>query len=92
MQYIKDFSHPARCASLVLLLCEQAALGSHRAGQHRISRESDDGWWFISSLVYSSGASLAYLVDTLVLLGLGVAFFSSPNTNAIMSSMEKCSF
>ncbi|MDI6875440.1 MAG: MFS transporter [Methanomicrobiales archaeon] len=32
---------------------------------------------------------LLYLVGCLVLLGLGFAFFSSPNTNAIMSSVEK---
>ncbi|MDI6719667.1 MAG: MFS transporter [Methanomicrobiales archaeon] len=32
---------------------------------------------------------LPYLVGCLVLLGLGFAFFSSPNTNAIMSSVEK---
>jgi EmrB/QacA subfamily drug resistance transporter len=31
----------------------------------------------------------AYLIGTLVLLGLGFAFFSSPNTNAVMSSVKK---
>jgi len=31
----------------------------------------------------------AYLIGILVLLGLGLAFFSSPNTNAIMSSVTK---
>ena len=33
--------------------------------------------------------SLIYILGTLVLLGLGFAMFSSPNTNAIMSSVEK---
>jgi hypothetical protein len=33
--------------------------------------------------------SYAYLIGTLVLLGLGFAFFSSPNTNAVMSSVKK---
>lgn len=33
--------------------------------------------------------SLAFIVVTLVLSGLGFAFFSSPNTNAVMGSVEK---
>ncbi|HOO52849.1 MAG TPA: MFS transporter [Methanothrix sp.] len=33
--------------------------------------------------------SLVFVVAVLALLGLGFAFFSSPNTNAIMSSVEK---
>ena len=37
----------------------------------------------------SKDTPLAFLTGTLVLLGLGFAFFSSPNTNAVMSSVEK---
>jgi EmrB/QacA subfamily drug resistance transporter len=37
----------------------------------------------------SKDTSLAFLTGTLVLLGLGFALFSSPNTNAVMSSVEK---
>jgi EmrB/QacA subfamily drug resistance transporter len=33
--------------------------------------------------------SLGYIIGCLILLGSGLAFFSSPNTNAIMSSVEK---
>jgi len=33
--------------------------------------------------------SLGYIIGCLVLLGSGFAFFSSPNTNAILSSVEK---
>jgi EmrB/QacA subfamily drug resistance transporter len=33
--------------------------------------------------------SLVYIIGCLVLLGFGFAFFSSPNTNAILSSVEK---
>ena len=33
--------------------------------------------------------SLFFITATLVLLGLGFALFSSPNTNAVMSSVEK---
>ncbi|MDB9822836.1 MFS transporter [Deltaproteobacteria bacterium] len=35
------------------------------------------------------GTSISYLIGCLILLGFGFAFFSSPNTNAIMSSVEK---
>ncbi len=35
---------------------------------------------------------LAYIIAALAVIGLGFAFFSSPNTNAIMSSVEKSQF
>jgi EmrB/QacA subfamily drug resistance transporter len=35
------------------------------------------------------GTSLLYITVALIVLGFGFAFFSSPNTNAIMSSVEK---
>jgi MFS family permease len=37
----------------------------------------------------SAGTSLFYIVSSLAVLGCGLAMFSSPNTNAIMSSVEK---
>ncbi len=36
-----------------------------------------------------AGTSLIFVVGSLVLLGFGFALFSSPNTNAVMSSVEK---
>jgi EmrB/QacA subfamily drug resistance transporter len=36
-----------------------------------------------------AGSSLAYLVVSLVILGFGFALFSSPNTNAVMGSVER---
>jgi MFS family permease len=33
--------------------------------------------------------TIPFLIGTLILLGLGFALFSSPNTNAVMSSVEK---
>ena len=41
-------------------------------------------------LVFLDGSSsVVYVIGCLVLLGIGFAFFSSPNTNAIMGSVEK---
>jgi EmrB/QacA subfamily drug resistance transporter len=34
-------------------------------------------------------SSLTFILGNLILLGLGVAFFASPNTNAVMSSVER---
>ena len=36
-----------------------------------------------------SGSSLFFIMGSLIVLGMGFGFFSSPNTNAIMSSVEK---
>lgn len=36
-----------------------------------------------------SGSSLYFIIGTLIVLGMGFGFFSSPNVNAVMSSVEK---
>jgi MFS family permease len=36
--------------------------------------------------------SLEIIIISLIFMGVGFAFFSSPNTNAIMSSVDKCDF
>jgi len=41
---------------------------------------------------FTATTSIFYIIPTLVVIGLGFAFFSSPNTNAIMSSVEKKHF
>lgn len=44
----------------------------------------------IFSLIFLDAASsLTFIIVNLILLGLGVALFSSPNSNAIMSSVER---
>jgi MFS family permease len=40
----------------------------------------------------SPGTPLWLVVTSLIFMGVGVAFFSSPNTNAIMSSVEKSDY
>jgi EmrB/QacA subfamily drug resistance transporter len=37
----------------------------------------------------SEGTVLPYIVTSLILIGFGLALFSSPNTNAVMGSVEK---
>jgi MFS family permease len=36
-----------------------------------------------------SGSSLSFIMVSLIILGMGFGFFSSPNTNAVMSSVQK---
>jgi MFS family permease len=38
------------------------------------------------------GTPLIYIIAGLMFIGLGFALFSSPNTNAIMSSVERCDY
>lgn len=40
----------------------------------------------------SEGTGFEFIIASLVLLGFGFALFSSPNTNAVMSSVEKKSY
>jgi len=44
---------------------------------------------FFLAYFLDEDTSIVFIVAILALLGLGFAFFSSPNTNAIMSSVEK---
>jgi MFS family permease len=43
----------------------------------------------VSIALFDAATPLAWILATLVVLGLGFALFSSPNTNAIMGSVEK---
>jgi len=47
----------------------------------------------LSLLVFlNQSTSIGFILGTLVVLGLGLALFSSPNTNAVMSSVENKSY
>jgi len=97
LQYIKGFS-PALAGTILVTQPVVQALFSSFAG--RLSDRIEPGriasvgmaltacGLFLLSLL-SADTALAYLIGTLVLLGLGFAFFSSPNTNAVMSSVTK---
>ena len=44
-------------------------------------------------LIFVGGdVSLIFIIISLIVLGLGFGFFSSPNTNAIMGSVERKSY
>ena len=97
LQYIKDMN--AQTAGLVLVSMPilQAAF-SPIAGRlsDRIQARyiASTGMFFTTiGLVFmiflNSSTPIYYIVIGLVVVGFGLALFSSPNTNAIMSSVEK---
>jgi EmrB/QacA subfamily drug resistance transporter len=97
LQYVRGFS-PAVAGTILVTQPVVQALFSSSAG--RLSDRIEPGriasagmamtacGLFLLSFL-SADTPLAYLIGTLILLGLGFAFFSSPNTNAIMSSVAK---
>ena len=97
LQYIRGFSPAVAGTILVTQPVVQAVFSSY-AG--RLSDRIEPGriasagmtmtavGLFLLSLL-SADTPLTYLIGTLILLGLGFAFFSSPNTNAIMNSVAK---
>ena len=97
LQYIRGFS-PAVAGTILVTQPVVMAVFSSFTG--RLSDRIEPGriasagmgmtacGLFLLSLL-SADTPLGYLIGTLVLLGLGFAFFSSPNTNAVMSSVTK---
>jgi len=97
LQYIKLLSPAVAGTILVTQPVVQAVFSSYagrlsdRIEPGRIASAGmaiTAGGLFLLSFL-SADTSLTYLIGTLILLGLGFAFFSSPNTNAIMSSVIK---
>lgn len=96
LQYIKDFT--PRDAGLVLIAAPVVqALFSPAAGRLSDRVEPQvlaslgmalSAGGLVMLIFLADGTSLAYVVASLVVLGFGFALFSSPNTNAVMSSVE----
>lgn len=97
LQYIKEFS--PQVAGLILISQPVVmAIFSPFAGRlsDRIEPRTvaSIGMMFtagslISFTFISQNTSLVFIITGLMVLGLGLALFSSPNTNAIMSSVER---
>ena len=97
LQYIKGFS-PAHTGLILIAQPVMMAAFSPVAGNlsDRIEPRivSSAGMALTTAgllmLVFVNGdASLGYLLASLAVLGLGFAFFSSPNTNAVMCSVDR---
>jgi EmrB/QacA subfamily drug resistance transporter len=96
LQYIHDMTPQAAGLVLVALPSVQAILSPYTGGlsDRREPRVVASVGMALTALgllllvFLSSGTPLGYIVFCLVLLGVGFAFFASPNTNAIMGSAD----
>jgi EmrB/QacA subfamily drug resistance transporter len=97
LQYLKGFS-PQTAGLILIAQPVVMTIGSPFAG--RLSDRIEPG--VIAStgmavltiglfllIFLSEHTSLEFIVAVLILLGIGYALFSSPNTNAVMSSVER---
>jgi len=97
LQYIKNFD-PQMAGAILVFQPVIMAVGSPFAGrlsdriEPRIVASAGMGLTaaglFLLTVLHES-SSLGFIIADLILLGLGFALFSSPNTNAVMSSVEK---
>ena len=100
LQYIKGFT-PERAGLILIAQPVMMAIFSPVAGSlsDRIEPRiiASIGMALTTAglvmLVFVSGdVSLSYILASLVVLGLGFGFFSSPNTNAVMGSVDRKSY
>jgi MFS family permease len=97
LQYVKGL--PPRTAGLVLVV-QPVIMAAASPVTGRLSDRIEPRWLASAGMALSSagllalaflraGSALAVVLGCLVLLGLGFGLFSSPNTNAVMSSVDK---
>ena len=100
LQYIKGYS-PAHAGFILVFQPATQTIFAPIAGRLSDRMEprilSSMGMAFTAVSLFllaflNEGTSLAHIIPCLILLGFGLSFFSSPNTNAIMSSVEKKSY
>jgi EmrB/QacA subfamily drug resistance transporter len=97
LQYIKGFS--AQSAGMILI-CQPIIMALFSPLSGRLSDRIEPrvlasigmacsclGTYLLSFIGEYTG--LTYIVINLIILGFGFGFFSSPNTNAVMSSVER---
>jgi len=96
LQNVKGFD-PQTAGLIMVAQPVVMAVFSPFAG--KLSIRSSRGWWLRQDGFYNirllllsfldKGTSVEYIVASLIILGFGFAMFSSPNANAVMSSVEK---
>lgn len=100
LQYLKGFTPETAgmimiCQPVVMAICSPFAGRLSDRIEPRIVASIGMSLTVIGlaiSLFLHRDSSFLHVIASLVILGLGFAFFSSPNTNAIMSTVEKKSY
>ncbi len=97
LQYVKGYS-PLHAGSILVCQPAMQAIFSPFAGRFSDKTEprvvASIGMGFtvagLSILTFlHEGTTLGFIITSLLFLGFGFALFSSPNTNAVMSSVER---
>jgi EmrB/QacA subfamily drug resistance transporter len=97
LQYIKGFS-PEHAGLVLISAPIMQAIFSPAAGrlsdriEPRIVSSAGMGLTLVGLVFFiflSSATNLWYIVAGLLIIGIGFAFFSSPNVNAVMSSVDR---
>lgn len=100
LQYIKGLA-PDQAGLIMLAQPAMMAIFSPFTGrlsdkmEPRLVATAGMALTFVAVLAFvflSAETSLFFIVACLITLGLGLALFTSPNTNAIMSSVEPCHY
>lgn len=96
LQYIKGFT-PEIAGSILIAAPVMQAIFSPLAGrlsdrvEPRVLASAGMALSAVGLIMFiflSNGTSLVFIIVSLIILGFGFALFSSPNTNAVMSSVE----
>jgi EmrB/QacA subfamily drug resistance transporter len=96
LQYVKNLA-PTDAGLIILVMPILQAIFSPITG--KLSDKIETRWLvsggmgltmagLVLLIFLNSDTHISYIITSLVILGLGFALFSSPNTNAIMSSVE----
>lgn len=100
LQYLKGFN-PASAGLILIAMPAMQAFFSPLAGrlsdriEPRLIASAGMALTDIGLIIFiflDAETPLALIIGNLVLMGLGFAFFSSPNTNAVMSSAPKTAY
>jgi EmrB/QacA subfamily drug resistance transporter len=100
LQYLKGFN-PQSAGLILVAMPAMQAIFSPLAGrlsdriEPRIIASAGMALTTIGLIIFiflNAQTSLELVIGNLVLMGLGFAFFSSPNTNAVMSSAPKMAY
>ncbi len=100
LQYTKGLT-PQQAGSILVAQPVVMAIFSPLAGrlsdkiEPRVVASVGMGFTMIALFLFtflSQNSGIGYVITSLIVIGFGLALFSSPNTNAIMSSVQKRSY
>jgi EmrB/QacA subfamily drug resistance transporter len=100
LQYTKGLSPQQAgtiliCQPVIMALCSPLAGRLSDRIEPRVVASIGMGFTMVALFLFSfltQDTNIGFVIASLIIIGFGLALFSSPNTNAIMSSVEKRSY